>query len=56
MHHAILNESAQRPSPLPVTTIRFIANAAGGLLPSLAAALKVSLSDYITEIKIFDYF
>ena len=33
MHHALLMEAANRPGPLPVENIRFIANAAGGLLP-----------------------
>ncbi len=33
MHHALLTEAANRPRPLPVENIRFIANAAGGLLP-----------------------
>ena len=33
MHHAILMEAANRPKPLPINNIRFIANAAGGLLP-----------------------
>jgi acyl-CoA synthetase (AMP-forming)/AMP-acid ligase II len=40
MHHAILTESERRPHPLPVETIRYIANAAGGLLPVLANRLK----------------
>lgn len=40
MHHAILNESERRSFPLPISTIRFIANAAGGLLPVLANRLK----------------
>lgn len=40
MHHAILNEAEGRPRPLPVDTIRYIANAAGGLLPVLAARLR----------------
>ena len=40
MHHAILLESENRMKPLPVETIRFLANAAGGLLPSLAENLK----------------
>lgn len=40
MHHAILNESERRPKPLPVESIRYIANAAGGLLPVLAARLR----------------
>lgn len=38
MHHAILQEAERRVSatlPLPVDSIRFIANAAGGLLPVL---------------------
>ena len=33
MHHALLMEAANRPKPLPINNIRFIANAAGGLLP-----------------------
>lgn len=40
MHHAILSEADQRPKPWPVQSIRFIANAAGGLLPSLATRLR----------------
>jgi len=40
MHHAILMEAERRPRPLPVTSVRFIANAAGGLLPVLADALR----------------
>eukprot|EP01031_Cornospumella_fuschlensis_P038872 gene38872-47283_t len=40
MHHAILSEGERRPKPLPVQSIRYIANAAGGLLPVLAAALR----------------
>lgn len=40
MHHAILMESERQPLPLPVSTVRFIANAAGGLLPVIADALK----------------
>ena len=40
MHHAILMEAEIRPTPLPVSSIRFIANAAGGLLPVLARKLK----------------
>lgn len=40
MHHAILQECANRSNPRPVSSVRFIANAAGGLLPSLASALK----------------
>ena len=40
MHHAILQESRNRPAPLPVAAVRFIANAAGGLLPVLAEALR----------------
>jgi len=40
MHHAILTESERRPHPLPVQTIRYIANAAGGLLPVLANRLR----------------
>ena len=33
MHHALLMEAANRSKPLPVSSIRFVANAAGGLLP-----------------------
>ena len=40
MHHAILMEADRRPRPLPVASIRFIANAAGGLLPVLAESLR----------------
>jgi acyl-CoA synthetase (AMP-forming)/AMP-acid ligase II len=40
MHHALLMEAGRRPSPLPVQDIRFIANAAGGLLPVLAEGLR----------------
>ena len=40
MHHAILMEAEIRPTPLPISSIRFIANAAGGLLPVLARKLK----------------
>lgn len=40
MHHAILSEAERRPAPLPVESIRYIANAAGGLLPVLATALR----------------
>ena len=40
MHHSILAEAKERVSPLPVNSIRFIANAAGGLLPVLATALR----------------
>jgi len=40
MHHALLGEASVRAAPLPSGGIRFIANAAGGLLPSLAAALQ----------------
>ena len=40
MHHALLQESTNHPKPLLVNDIRFIANAAGGLLPALAQALK----------------
>lgn len=42
MHHAILLEAENRPKPLPVSTVRFIANAAGGLLPVLAESLKIT--------------
>lgn len=40
MHHAILNEAERRPTPLPIESVRYIANAAGGLLPVLAASLR----------------
>ena len=40
MHHAILMEAERRPRPLPVASVRFIANAAGALLPALAQALQ----------------
>eukprot|EP00956_Cyclotella_meneghiniana_P032073 scaffold86406_cov44-Cyclotella_meneghiniana.AAC.6 len=40
MHHALLMEAANRPKPLPINSIRFIANAAGGLLPVLAEELR----------------
>lgn len=44
MHHAILQEAERRKESmsitLPVQSIRFIANAAGGLLPVLAQKLK----------------
>eukprot|EP01038_Epipyxis_sp_PR26KG_P009637 gene9637-12976_t len=40
MHHAILTEAETRPKPLPVGSVRFIANAAGGLLPVLAIGLR----------------
>lgn len=40
MHHALLQEGARRPAPLPVDNVRFIANAAGGLLPVLAQSLR----------------
>ena len=40
MHHAILLESTRVNTPLPVETVRFLANAAGGLLPVLAESLK----------------
>lgn len=39
MHHAILLEASRRHGPAP-TALRFLANAAGGLSPSLAASLK----------------
>jgi hypothetical protein len=42
MHQAILQEGNHRALPLPVDSMRFIANAAGGLLPSLAQALSKS--------------
>jgi acyl-CoA synthetase (AMP-forming)/AMP-acid ligase II len=40
MHHAILMEADKREKPLPVDSVRFIANAAGGLLPVLATSLR----------------
>lgn len=42
MHHAILMEAERRDLPLPVADVRFIANAAGGLLPVLASSLSES--------------
>jgi acyl-CoA synthetase (AMP-forming)/AMP-acid ligase II len=42
MHQAILQDGNHRALPLPVDSMRFIANAAGGLLPSLAQALSKS--------------
>jgi acyl-CoA synthetase (AMP-forming)/AMP-acid ligase II len=47
MHHAILMEADRRPKPLPVDSVRFIANAAGGLLPVLAEGLKVTFGAVI---------
>jgi acyl-CoA synthetase (AMP-forming)/AMP-acid ligase II len=47
MHHAILMEADRRPKPLPVQTVRYIANAAGGLLPVLANALKTTFGAVI---------
>jgi len=47
MHHAILMEADRRPKPLPVQSVRFIANAAGGLLPALADALKRNFSNAV---------
>lgn len=40
MHHALLQEAQRRSKPWPVEHMRFIANAAGGLLPVLAQGLK----------------
>lgn len=40
MHHAILKAAEDVPKPRPVGTVRYIANAAGGLLPMLAQSLK----------------
>jgi acyl-CoA synthetase (AMP-forming)/AMP-acid ligase II len=40
MHHAILKASEDVTKPLPIETVRYIANAAGGLLPVLAQSLK----------------
>lgn len=40
MHHSILMEAERRPRPLPSAGVRFIANAAGALLPALAQSLK----------------
>ena len=40
MHHAILLEALNRTTPHPISNIRFIANAAGALLPSLADSLQ----------------
>jgi acyl-CoA synthetase (AMP-forming)/AMP-acid ligase II len=49
MHHAILQEAERRYSPgsEPAETVRFVANAAGGLLPSLAEALKETFSNAV---------
>jgi len=47
MHHAILMEAEMRPVPLPVSSIRFIANAAGGLLPVLARQLKDTFNEAV---------
>jgi acyl-CoA synthetase (AMP-forming)/AMP-acid ligase II len=42
MHHAVLQEASRRQitSSLPVDSVRFVANAAGGLLPVLAESLQ----------------
>jgi len=40
MHHAILKAVEDLAKPLPADTVRYIANAAGGLLPVLAQSLK----------------
>ena len=42
MHHALLQEASTRQmhAPLPVESVRFVANAAGGLLPALAESLQ----------------
>ena len=40
MHHAILGSKPETVEPSRDTRIRMIANAAGGLLPSLAQQLK----------------
>jgi acyl-CoA synthetase (AMP-forming)/AMP-acid ligase II len=40
MHHAILMEAEKRCKPWPVDSVRFLANAAGGLLPILAESLR----------------
>jgi len=47
MHHAILQEAEHRPKPLSVQSVRFIANAAGGLLPVLADRLKTTFDAVI---------
>jgi acyl-CoA synthetase (AMP-forming)/AMP-acid ligase II len=47
MHHAILMEAERRPKPLPVDSVRYIANAAGGLLPVLADALKTTFKNAV---------
>ena len=44
MHHSILMEAERRPRPLPSAGVRFIANAAGALLPALAQSLKETFS------------
>ena len=49
MHHAILMEAEKRERPLPVRDVRFIANAAGGLLPVLAASLSKTFSSESTR-------
>ena len=36
----IIHTTTLRPRPLPVESVRYIANAAGGLLPVLAQSLK----------------
>jgi acyl-CoA synthetase (AMP-forming)/AMP-acid ligase II len=41
MHQAILAERARRGPNIDTRQIRFVANAAGGLLPALAAQLQV---------------
>ncbi|KAH9913311.1 acetyl-CoA synthetase-like protein [Epithele typhae] len=46
MHHAILGSKPESVQPLRDTRIRMIANAAGGLLPSLAQQLKETLGRY----------
>ncbi|KAH7025947.1 uncharacterized protein B0I36DRAFT_293654 [Microdochium trichocladiopsis] len=44
MHQVILNEAANRPQALAKCEIRLICNAAGGLLPALAAQLRDTFS------------
>ena len=62
MHHAILQEAKSRAKPLSTGTMRYIANAAGGLLPVLAEALKatfpsaVILTSYgMTEVRLIGF-
>lgn len=36
-----------RPQPLPVEDVRYVANAAGGLLPVLAEALRTTFKNAV---------